>query len=153
MRKENFEIGEDRTIGPKPVSSSRTTTMATKAVVISMNLRENARLPRPSAQGAFLWMAPPPPRLTLALATRPKLIRAKRNTPTQNTGERIWYLNSKAAILPNMVGSSGGARGGEGREEDVFQADVYLLEPVARIVVRQDVDHGGVCVLSGRVVL
>ncbi len=42
------------------------------------------------AYGAFSWTAPGVPKLTFSLAVKPKPIRKKMATATQNTGLRNW---------------------------------------------------------------
>ena len=58
-----MRIRVERMIGPKPVSSSRTMTLATKAVETNMKKIVMTMTISPMALGAFLWTLPPEPML------------------------------------------------------------------------------------------
>ena len=79
-----------RRIGPKPVSSSRTTTLATKAVVTNMKKMEKASEVTPMAKGELTWTLAVEPIWMLSLATEPKVRRKKRPPATQKTGFFSW---------------------------------------------------------------
>jgi len=83
-------IGVERMIGPKPVSSSRTTTLATKAVVTNMKNKLRLAWIRVKATGLFLWMLPPAPIRTPLEAIAPKVNSRNITAATQKTGFLIW---------------------------------------------------------------
>ena len=77
-----------RTIGPKPLSSSRTITLATNAVVTNMKNTDRIRCVSAIAIGEFLWILPPEPIRICSTVTDPKVKRKNRIATTQNTGLR-----------------------------------------------------------------
>lgn len=79
-----------RTIGPKPVSSSRTTTLATKAVVTNMKNKDQIMWIWTIASEAFFLMLPPDPIWIWSTVMAPKVRRKKTIATTQKTGWRIW---------------------------------------------------------------
>ena len=78
-------------MGPNPLSSSRTMTLATKAVLT--NMKNTAMIISVMARlsGAFLWTLElwSPMEISL-LAMAPKVSRKNSTTTAQNTGLRKW---------------------------------------------------------------
>ena len=73
-------------IGPKPVSSSRTTTLATNAVMMKIaNTLITIRVCA-IAYGEFFQTLPPEPIWTLSEAVAAKVSRMNRAAVTQNSG-------------------------------------------------------------------
>ncbi len=79
-----------RTIGPKPVSSSRTMTLATKAVLTNMKKIDQMMLIWAMAKGEFLWTKLESPMWIWSEVVAPKVSRKKTTAATQNTGWRSW---------------------------------------------------------------
>ncbi len=73
-------------IGPKPVSSSRTMTLATKAVVTNMKKTVQITAISEITYGEFLWTKLESPMWIWSETVAPKVIRKKTIVVTQNTG-------------------------------------------------------------------
>ncbi len=78
----------ERMIGPYPVSSSRTTMLATNAVSANMKNTSMIAVSWMIAKGAFLNTAPPEPICTCEIVVAAKVSRKKTMAATQKTGER-----------------------------------------------------------------
>ncbi len=77
-------------IGPKPVSSSRTTTLATNAVMMNTANRLMISSVCAIAYGELTRTLPPEPICTLSDAVAPKVSRPKIRKVTQNAGDLSW---------------------------------------------------------------
>ena len=84
-------IRVERTIGPKPVSSSRTTTLATKAVVTNMKKSDMIMLDLGDRDGRVLVDVAAAADLDLIRSPSPRRSAGRTGSPpTQKTGLRSW---------------------------------------------------------------
>ena len=79
----------ERTIGAKPVSSSRTMTFATKAVATNMERGQDATVCA-ITNGAFLWTLSVAADLDVVEVTEPKASRKKIDEADPEDGWRSW---------------------------------------------------------------
>ncbi len=79
-----------RRIGAKPVSSSRITTLATKAVITNRPNRFMMPTVCRIANGELTFTLPRPPIWIWSIVTEPKVRRKKSAKPTKKSGERNW---------------------------------------------------------------
>ena len=80
----------DRMIGAKPVSSSRSTTLATSATMTKVANSIMIAITCRIANGAFTCTLPRDPICTWSTVIEPKVSRKKIRQPTQKTGLLSW---------------------------------------------------------------